>query len=341
MALFGASLLLLTGSALGDDSPEALHLIDAIELKIQENTQPSGLCWCQNHLLMISDRHDNTVFEIDIDPARRGQISPFLTLPDVGMPDESGFSTRFVSKVLSPLGKKYDWEGLTCVDNQQLLLASESFNAVLAYDFERQSAQWLTPSLTNVARQHNFFGHTNAGVEGLAAIDENRIILAFERQPRGFALLQHNGNQYEAVRWQFADTNTSPNAYTGDITDIWAENGSIYTLERFQHTICRRHAETWQEERCWHFTDTEYHPFYRYDDLYPGHAEGMTVHQQQLYVVTDNNYVQRAAIKNNRNPLLFVFKLPENWQNESATDSDDSVALSDAHDDGHASSLVP
>ncbi|MCP5163114.1 MAG: esterase-like activity of phytase family protein [Hahellaceae bacterium] len=291
-----------------------LKLIQAYELAYSEAIEPSGLSYCDGRLLMISDKQDSTVFEIPPTTRPVVKVRPYVHLPvQLGTPQKLSTKDQLEAAIRSNFGKRYDWEGLSCDSQNRLWLASEFMTAVLRYDPKHKKFRWITQSLTQEAQKHGFVQDDNAGIEGLA-VGHRMILLAFERQPYGFAWLKRNrqGN-YVPFKWQQKDPMVAANAYLGDISDVLIEKDRMYTLGRSLGRICRRSLGDAAIQRCWSYSDIENSDEFRYADNFPGHAEGMARHKNRLYLVMDNNGSGRMNDKANRNPLLFIFQVPKDW----------------------------
>ena len=83
--------------------------------------------------------------------------------------------------------------------------------------------------------------------------------------------------------------------------------GRLFSLERLQHRICRRHPETGAAERCWSFAAAALAPPLRYATPY-GVAEALWLDDTAAWIGLDNNDEPNAA--GERRPLILQFKAP-------------------------------
>ncbi len=304
----------LEAAAPDTKADKKLKLLQAYELTYHEAFEPSGLTYCDGRLLMVSDKHDSTIFEIPPTSGTRVAVRPYVHLPkELGTPHNLPTSDKLEAAVRSGFGKRYDWEAISCDSRNRLWLASEFMTAVLRYDPRHKKFRWITESFTQEARKHGFVQDDNAGVEGLA-LGRNLILFAFERQPHGFAWLKRDRKgRFVPVKWQKSDPVLAANAYIGDISDVLIEKDRMYTLGRSLGRVCRRSLNNGNIQRCWSYSEVENDPKYRYADNFPGHAEGLARHRNKLYIVSDHNGSGRVSDKTNTNPLLFVFQVPKDW----------------------------
>lgn len=315
---FAATIAFAISPSWGADI-ERLELIRATPLSAPAGIEPSGLASCSGELLTISDKHDTTLYRIRVngETAVAEEARQLSHIPEPPSPDLPWVQQlrRWVSSLLYA---KFDWEGLACDAANNIYLLSESNAAVLRVSPSGQ-AVWLKMPLYSSARRAGLLDQFNAFVEGIA-ITQDSIIIAAEREPRGLLVASQQGDQWTIYRAErIKDTGlTAPTAdqRPSDFADLYANGDRLYTLERNHSAVCRRNIRTLGVERCWTYAPVENAPDFQYDDARYGLAEGLTVHQGRLYIITDNNGGGRKQTPEDRRPLLFQFVVPVNWIND-------------------------
>ncbi len=288
-----------------------LQLIQAFELESDASVrglQPSGLVFCDGRLLMVSDRHNQTIFSLKLG-AERAQVEQFITLASIPDPDHAGYD--FDIRWWNMISQRYDWEGISCDTQGNIYLLSEALAQVLMRSRDGQ-LRWLGSEAYQQGRSKGLFQQLNAYAEGLAVAGENMVIAA-ERNPRGMVLLNSNVER----EWRVSSSQYMegfPSLFRPvDFSGLWLENDFLYTLERNHFQICRRHFPALDVQRCWQYRHIEEDPKWIYRDHRFGKAEGLARSGNQLYLVLDNNNGSRMTDPNNNQPLLFTFQRPADW----------------------------
>lgn len=279
----------LAPCAPGRRAPIELSVERVLPVEADEHFQPSGLYLSQGRLLTVSDKHDDTIFELSLQ-SDRAVARPLLTFEP-------------------PSGKALDLEGLTGYDDGSLLLASESHCRLLVVS-PSGHAHWSTPSLEELGREAGLFQKSNAGLEGVARVGK-QLVLAAEREPRGLLEADDEGRHVVAYRMPAAAC-TARSKRSADISDLTVSDGELFALERNAHLIVRlaRVDGRYREAGYWSYARAENDPRYRYEDRTFGLAEGLALDAQHVYVVLDNNEQPREAALDDRRPQLFVFERP-------------------------------
>jgi hypothetical protein len=274
-------------------APVELVLEHALPLDVDWDFEPSGLSWLGDHLLTVSDKHDDTIFELILEEAR-ARVRPFI---------------RFVPPDDEP--RPFDFEGLTVAQDGSLLLASEARHRVLRVKADG-NASWSTVSLQAIGAEAGLLRKRNAGLEGIALLANGRLLLAAERAPRGLLELSSPGETRGARAWAFDESAYRPAAGRSvDFSDLACAGEAVYALERNSHLVVRieRSKERWLEREAWSYAQTENDPRYAYEDQEYGLAEGLAVTKARVYIVFDNNNDRRRGTRDAR-PLVFVFQRP-------------------------------
>lgn len=294
---------------------EPLSLLRGFQIEGIDDLQPSGLAACHQKLLAVSDRHDSVIFELIIDD-KRALARPFLVLTDIprfDLPAEFPWWKKLVYRAFLLIDHAvYDWEGITCLPDGAIYLASESTTGILEV-LPDGSKQWLSTNLYPAARHEGMLAKDNAYVEGIAH-DGKSLVVAMERELRGIAILKGTENSYSADGLYKPETPQkllpTIGARVDDFADIVAFDGALLTLERNRSGVCRRNRQTMAVEACWSYSDVENDPAYLYQDATYGLGEGLAILNGRIYVAFDNNGQAHAADAKNTTPWLFEFKLP-------------------------------
>lgn len=280
----------LAQCAVGAAGPVELQLEQALPVDGGADFQPSGLYLSSGRLLTVSDKHDDAVFELNMQ-RDRAVARPFV-------------------KFHAPRGEALDLEGLTGSGDGSLLLASEAQFRLLAVSPSGQ-ATWSTPSLQKAGQNEGLFQKRNAGLEGVAQIG-TQLVLSAEREPHGL-LEATQGSVGKVLAYRLPSAACPPReGRPEDIADLSVADGELYALERNAHLVVRltRVNGRFRDATSWSYARTENDPRYRYPDRAFGLAEGLALDDEHVYVVLDNNDQPRESAKDDRRALLFVFKRP-------------------------------
>ncbi len=319
----------LTILALGMTLPTAnllaidkLQLVKALPLA-EGNTEkgitdlhPSGLAYCNHRLLMVSDRHDRHVFQLQIS-LDKAIYSTYRHLTVPAYPNHK-ITDKFQQLVT---GKRFDWEGISC-HRSGIYLLSEQYNNVL-YVTDRET-DWLDLPRADYVGQQGILTRHNAGLEGISWHSDGRLLLAAERNARGLLELSHRQTTAPATfplssHWQLDKLATplepihdgSPERIA-DFSGLAVDSSSTYSLERNLFKICRR-DDDFKEASCWSYAHVELAEELRYQSTY-GVAEGIAVDNEYIYLVTDNNEKPLVNAPNDRRPRLWIFSKPSDWE---------------------------
>lgn len=275
-------------------APRELVLEHALPLEIADDFEPSALLLLDGHLLTVSDKHDDAIFEL-IPGTETATVRPFL---------------RFEPPASEP--RPYDFEGLSEASDGSLLVVSEARYRILRVTREAV-ATWLTPSLQAIGLEVGLLRKRNAAFEGITRLDDGRILLAAEREPRGLIELPKSRSTRDALAWALPDSiYSTPDGRSPDFADLTSFGGNVYALERNSHLVVRleRTAEQWLEREAWSYAQTENDPRFAYESRSFGLAEGLALDETHVFLVLDNNRERRVASANDRRPQLFIFKRP-------------------------------
>lgn len=283
--------------------PPELELLAALPIEAPENFQPSGLWVEEGRLLVISDKHDGTIYELRIE-AEHAAAHPFVHF----------------ARPAEGLGV-LDFEGLSGDAAGGFLLASESSFRVARIEVARSKgasapparALWITPSLRAAGEAAGCFQVDNAGFEGLARLAAQRMLLAIERQPRALVeVTLGSGAPEVTVQTMPESAYPLPHGRPPDFSDLSVAEGEVYALVRNGHLVVRleRREGRWVEGQGVSYAAAENDARNIYADVTFGLGEGLALTGDRIFVVLDNNGQTRAGAPADSRPLLFVFRRP-------------------------------
>jgi hypothetical protein len=274
--------------------PLELTLERALPLDVAGDFEPSGLLLFEEHLLTVSDKQDDTVFEL-VPGTETAQVKEFV---------------RFAPPAGEP--RPFDFEGLAVTPGGNLLLASEARFRVLSLS-KAGVASWFTHSVQPLGLESGLFRKRNAGLEGITFAPGGRLLLAAEREPRGLVEFDKPPGSNRARAWPMPESNyPPPGGRDPDFSDLTTFADRVYALERNSHLIVRLEPtpSQWLEREAWSYGKTENDPRFLYENSSFGLAEGLAISETQVFLVLDNNREARAAAPSDHRPLLFIFRRP-------------------------------
>ena len=275
----------------------ALKLIKAYPVEGPPNIQPSGLTIWQNTLFTVSDKHDDTIFQIIL-KADKAYLVPHITFTP---PQNNSF-------------RKLDFEGITCDEKGNFYIASEMAIRILKVSSNGKSVQWITPGLRPFGEKVGLFQRRNAYIEGLTYTKNGKFILCAEREPRGIIEVDTSTDPVSVFAYKMDQTKFRMKENVGvDFTGLDYFQHELYALGRNSFTICtlKFDGTTYRETKGWSFRSTELADSNKYSDMKYGRAEGLAVDKDHFYVILDNNNDPKTNDPNDRRPLLFIFERPK------------------------------
>lgn len=292
---------------------ESLQLLRALEIGGESGIEPSGLAYCNGRLLFVSDKRDDAIYEITLEPTR-AIAKPAIMLnqiPRAELPSAFALWKKLAYRLFLLIGRPvYDWEGIFCAPDGSLLLGSESVAGVLEVSPDGRS-QWLETDAYESARREQMMQKDNAYIEGIAS-DGKTLFIAIEREPRGIMSLTKRSEGEFAVDRIVKHTTPSDllPAVPGrpdDVADLAFSNGALYVLERNRSGVCRLDMKSLDAVACWSYANFENDPEYSYQDTAYGLGEGLVIYNGRMIIVFDNNGLPRKKNSNNASPLLLEF----------------------------------
>jgi hypothetical protein len=274
-----------------------LQLLAALPVRGLDNAQPSGLCLVDDQLYAVSDQHDHAICRVEIrdDHAR---LEPYITF-------NAPWSGAWV--------RRLDFEGLAYRDGSFFIVSESNFRVLRVHETGRDLA-WVTPSVEQVGIAAGLFGEKNARLEGLALLGGGRVVLAAERAPRGLIDVAIDSLAQAQISALVCATSTLTIAppREADFADLFFDGQDLFALTRNADAIVRiTFDESGLEElEVWSFAHVTNAPQYHYEDMTYGKAEGLTMDDERIYIILDNNGLARSNDPTDTRPLLFVFARP-------------------------------
>lgn len=291
------SFLLLGNIAVAEDVVTPLKLIKALPVEGPENNQPSGLTIFNNTLFTVSDKHDDTIFQIQL------------------MDDKAILLPHIKFKLSEPIPEEnLDFEGITCDDEGNFYLASETAFRILRVSANGEEVSWVTPSLKSIGEEKGLFQARGGYIEGITWVDKNQFVLAAERQPRGILEVDISRTPPEVRAFKYDKTKAKlPEGRDIDFVGLFSENKVLYTLHRSACVVCKliHNGEEFEEKDLWSFKAIVDSEELRYSDTRFGKAEGLCMDANRVYVILDNNGDARDSDPNDRRPLLLIMERPK------------------------------
>jgi hypothetical protein len=147
----------------------------------------------------------------------------------------------------------------------------------------------------------------NAYFESLCYLGDNRFLLGAEREPRGFVEVDFTTmgiNAYVTDESIFLSAQHRSTDFTG-----LSCAKKTYVLERNAYTVSelKRVKGQYRESRGWSYQHIIEKPEFKYQDMKYGHAEGLVVKKDRIYIILDNNRNPHINGDNN-NSLFFVLE---------------------------------
>ncbi|MXX04213.1 MAG: esterase-like activity of phytase family protein [Gemmatimonadetes bacterium] len=289
LALCVATLLWMPGATAAQESPILLEAISVLPVEGPESNQPSGLFVHNDTLYTVSDKHDDTIFRIEL----REDVAVFV--PHI----------RFEAQ--KPFGVfRLDLEGITRDDDGSFYLASEGAFAILKVDAGGTKASWVTTSLRKTGASAGLFQTRGGYLEGITLMARDRFLVTAEREPCGLIEV----DMAPVQRIVEIANHGSANSYTG----LHREVENVYILQRSTATIRKtiRYLDVDSPSTIWSFAhivnDPEY--LYQHEQFGAKTAEGLAMDRDRVYVILDNNNDARRMYPTDHRPLLLIMNRP-------------------------------
>lgn len=330
--LLGALLTLVSASLAAFERATELTLEQALPITGMERGNLSGITRCAGRWLAVSDREDPRLFVLHPEENRWRAEQEVFDLPET-RPSILPLHLMAGAWIRSLSGQAMDFEAIACDEDGNRYLLSESLLGVLRLPPYKQAEPTVTGTWLELGEtfyqqgvEAGLWQQVNATAEGLAlSADGQTLWLAAERLSRGLVRLQRQDDRWRCPvagcvllaerRYlpaePFGSGVLSAHILSLDFADLTHWRKRIWTLERNEHQVCRRHPVSGQRERCWSFAETLLAHPHVYPEAPFGVAEALYIDEAGVTIGVDNN--GRARSDGDTSPWLFSFSLPDDW----------------------------
>ncbi|MCO1333902.1 esterase-like activity of phytase family protein [Microbulbifer sp. OS29] len=301
--LFCFAALLLSPVALAVELAPA-KLMASYWVDHSEGLDISGLSFCNNQLLAVSDKNSEEIYLLKLD-SDKAELVPYLQLADLGAPEQNPDSWWLAIVEWFRPDDALDFEGITCAGGS-IYVVSEHYNRIIRIG-QGGKAEWHQYLWSPAAKLQGYLQKPNASSEGLVAAGDE-FWVAMEREPRGLLRLSAAG-----------EAEVFPVPLVGgldfrrdskDVAGLDYHDGALFTLERNASAVCRRTLPSLEAEWCLTYRAIEESPEYVYQETRYGKGEGLAVSDAGIFVVLDNNNVGRDQSPEDRRALLLHLAMP-------------------------------
>lgn len=273
-----------------------LKAVKVLPVEGLENNQPSGLTIFDNTLFVVSDKHDDTIFRIQL------------------MEDKAVLVPHVQFKLSEPVTEEVlDFEGITCDEEGNFYIVSETAFRILKVSADGEKTSWLTPSLRSDGEKVGLFQTRGAYLEGITLVDKGQFVVCAERQPSGIIEVDTNTTPVKVRAFKYDTTKAKlPKDRHPDFTGLFWENGILYALERNAYVICKliKSSHGFEEGDFWSYESIETSEEFQYESMKFGRAEGLCMDKNHVYVILDNNGNARRLDPSDHRPLLLIMERP-------------------------------
>lgn len=293
-----ACVTLASIGAAAADEPPALEHLQTWDVAGPGRFDASGLLLHDGKFLVVSDRHNETIFALAFEGAT-ARAEPFIT---------------FSGPEPYPPNRHLDIEGIAPAPEGGFYLVSEWGFAPFLVPSAGGAARWVSPDLRATGGSVGLFATRDASLEGVTALPGGGLLLACERGPRGLIEVAGAGRP-QRITVQNMDTSRypAPGDRGVDWSDLTVWRDRVFGLARNQHLVVELHRArdgSWEEGAAWSFAAVENAPAHRFADMSFGQAEGLAIDDDRIYVLIDSNNQERVAQPGDKRTWLFAFRNP-------------------------------
>ena len=271
-----------------------LRALKVLPVEGPEFNQPSGLTIFKKMLFTVSDKHDDTIFRIQL------MKDKALLVPHI----------HFNLNEPAPF-RGFDFEGITCDEKGNFYIVSESCFRILKVTSDGKNVSWITPCLRSDGEKAGLFKTRAAYLEGIAYLGNGQFVVCAERDPRGIIEVNTNIRPISVKAFKLDHSRLKlAEGRSYDFTGLFWENGVLYALERNLYALCSltKTPEGYEEKTFWSYKDIVTSEFNQYENMIFGRGEGLCMDENHIYVILDNNGDARQNDPNDRRPLLLIMK---------------------------------
>lgn len=284
-------------------------LEEAFWIQKSDDLDLSGLSWCNNQLITVSDKIDDTVFHIEFKD-NKASLTPLLTFEATSPNIDYSIWSHPLYYFQSWFHKDFlDFEGISC-QQDSIYLVSERKNKILAITSD--TTQWLDINWYQQAYDAGYLQTHNAHIEGITFGDDEQIFLAIERQPRGLITIKDAfSSQSKTLLQPIPEApSLSFRKNSKDVAGLDYTDQLLWTLERNASAICARETISLKPTLCISYRHIDKQTAFSYQDTEYGTAEGLAVASDAIYIIFDNNRKGRLQNPQDTRALLLKLKKP-------------------------------
>ncbi len=287
MRLIVLSLLFgLSSCSLITKKSHSLTLIKAYEVNTQGFLEPSGLTEWNGKFYTVSDKQDS-IYQLEF--------------------KQNSIDLIPIISIKNNRNSKLDFEGITH-DENNFYLVSEMYSQIMKVSQDGKTQEWLPRGdlLKSAAVKAGLFQRHNAYFESLCYLGSNQLLLGAEREPRGFVEVDMQSNQIKAYQSNASIYESAEHRST-DFTGLSCGKKN-YVLERNAYVVSElkfKHGKFY-ESRGWSYQHIIEKPELQYQDMKYGHAEGLVVKGDKVYLILDNNRNPHKKNTKNNNSIFLV-----------------------------------
>lgn len=264
-----------------------LELVNVYEVQTEHSIEASGLTEWDGEFYTVSDKH-NAIYHL-LFKKNKIVLDPIINI-----------SHRDNTKL--------DFEGITHDDEFFYLISEASFQ-ILKVSKDGIHQKWfpMRRETYDKGKSAGLFQIQNANFEGICILKKNTFLLAAERQPRGFVEYKNNDDvrayQVDDPVYQYKN-NRSP-----DFAGLSCDDG-IYVLDRNAYMVAelKKIDGKYKETKGYSYEHIVTQPQSQFQNMDFGHAEGLVVKGDRVYLILDNNKNPRFINPTNNNSLFFELK---------------------------------
>ncbi|WGL16699.1 hypothetical protein PVT68_18345 [Microbulbifer bruguierae] len=286
----------------------AATLVDQWWIDGSENLDISGLSFCDGVLVAVADKSSEQFYAFSpIAGTGSVQLEVKGSFTRPSLPDDQPVSVKARALHIASTPLSMDFEGITC-DAGGVYLLSERHNRIV--QIESGAGRWSPQRWSESARAHGYLQFFNGESEGLVKAGAD-FWVALERNPRGLLKLKPEDEEGREFFQLPPVTGLDFHGRSEDLTGLAYYDGALFTLERNAFAVCRRSIETLVAQWCIDYRHIEEAAENIYRETIYGKGEGLAVDASGIYVVLDNNGVDRLAAPGDARGLLMHLAFPE------------------------------
>jgi len=281
-------ILFVSVACANPNQTKRLKLIKAYEVQTNHSMEPSGLTEWNGEFFTVSDKH-NYIYQLIF--------------------NQDTISLNPIIEIHNDKWLNLDLEGITH-DETNFYLISEMHSQILKVSKDGSNQSWMPKNsqLKNKAQAVGLLQTFNAFFEGICLLNNHEFLLVAERQPRGFVIFNKDTNEIQAYQ---KDTGvfSYKNHRSPDFSGLSCDDG-LYVLDRNAYVVAELVIKDGQFQQGigYSYQHIIKNPKFQYQDMRYGHAEGLVVKGDRVFIILDNNRNSHQQDSDNYNSMFFELK---------------------------------